>query len=60
MVAAAFVMAGQEVSQATGSREPPRQPSDLRESLPPSIFDPYAAASLRQVDPYAGASLRQD
>lgn len=48
VVAAAFVTAGQEVSEAPVPPEPPRQLSDPRGDLPPSAFDPYAGASLRQ------------
>lgn len=47
-IAAAFVTAGQEISQVPGSPKPPRQPANPREDLPPSAFDPYAGASLRQ------------
>lgn len=47
-IAAAFVTAGQEVSQAPASSGPAHQPADSREDLPPSAFDPYAGASLRQ------------
>lgn len=48
VIAAAFVTAGQDISQTLGSQEPPRQPANPREDLPPSAFDPYAGASLRQ------------
>lgn len=47
-IAAAFMTAGQETSQGPGSPDPPRQLADPREDLPPSAFDPYAGASLRQ------------
>ena len=48
VIAAAFVTAGQEIGQAPSSPGPPPQPANPREDLPPSAFDPYAGASLRQ------------
>lgn len=48
-IAAAFVMVGQEVGQPPASIEPPpRNLANPRKDLPPSAFDPYAGASLRQ------------
>lgn len=47
-IALAFVIAGEEISQASQSPELRSQPANPREDLPPSAFDPYAGASLRQ------------
>ena len=47
-IAAAFVWAGQEAGHEPVSPEPPRELADPRQDLPPSAFDPYAGASLRQ------------
>jgi type IV secretory pathway VirB2 component (pilin) len=48
VIASAFVAAGQGVAQEVGEPVARRQLSDPLQDLPPSAFDPYAGASLRQ------------
>lgn len=48
VIAAAFVMVGQDTAREITSPEVTPQTSEGREELPPSTFDPYAGASLRQ------------
>lgn len=48
VIAAAFITAGQSVAPQVTEPDPPRELPDERRDIPPSAFDPYAGASLRQ------------
>ena len=48
LIAEGFVATGRGLDASAPAANPQRELTDLRKNLPPSAFDPYAGASLRQ------------